>query len=507
MKLNTVIRNLLIYLAIVLLPTSITSYLLIQYKYDSLEKEFMEHTDWTLQFYKNHFDRFIGETIATTEALALVINPGQYEIAEIEDVLSKAHSQDSRYSGLYYVNEQGDILASSVNLQSPVNLADREYFQDVVRSKKTVISKAHTGRVSKRYIISIATPVTQEADYNGYLLLSIRLDYIENEMKVLTPNTFIRVTEMDGTEILSTASKFTESKGEAISTTLTHTPWTLEGKPNFTLFPKEELLNAAFSYIITTFIFTNILLILLKYVLLRRKTAFESAQNEAQKLELVGTLAASTAHEIRNPLTGIKGLIQLLSEKYTDTEDQFYFSVIDEEIKRINEIISEFLVLGKPTAEKTEDNDIRKIISELDPLILSEANLYNIKYRVINDGEHPLLVKCTKDHIKQVILNLTKNAFQAMPSNGTIVIQLQKSSSNCLITITDTGQGIPKEALSKIFEPFFTMKDTGTGLGLVVCRRIITLYGGTIEIESEVNVGTKVKIILPLSIKKTGYEA
>ncbi|QOR67720.1 two-component sensor histidine kinase [Cytobacillus suaedae] len=506
MKLTAGIKRLITYMLIVLLPASIASYLLIQHKYDTLEKELMEHTEWTIHFYKNHFDRFLGETIATTEALALVINPGQNGIEEIEDVLKKAHSQDQRYSGLYYVNEAGDILASSVELKSPVNVADRDYFQDVVRSKKTVVSKAHTGRVSKRYIISIATPVSRGDAYNGYLILSLRLDYIENEMKVLTPDTFIRVTEMDRTEILSTAEQFTESKGKAISATLTHTPWTLEGKPNYSLFPREELLNASFSYIVTTFILTHILLILVKYILLRRKTALESAQNEAQKLELVGTLAASTAHEIRNPLTGIKGLIQLLSEKYTDEKDQLYFSVIDEEIKRINEIISEFLVLGKPTAEKTEDNDIRKIVNELDPLILSEANLYNIKYRVVNDGEHPLLVKCTKDHIKQVLLNLTKNAFQAMSSNGSLVIQLENNSSNCQITITDTGNGIPKEALSKIFDPFFTMKDTGTGLGLVVCKRIITLYGGTINIESEVDVGTKVKILLPLTIKKTGYD-
>jgi two-component system, sporulation sensor kinase D len=504
LKQNAVVKSLFLYLAIVLLPTSIASYLLVQHKYETLEKELMDHTEWTLNFYKNHFDRFLGETIATTEALALVINPGQNEIVEIEDVLKKAHRQDSRYSGLYYVNEQGDILASSVHLQSPVNVADREYFKDVVRSKKTVISKAHIGRVSERYIISIATPVTRNDEYNGYLLHSLRLDYIENEMKVLTPDTFIRVKEVDETEILSTAEQFTKSKGEALSTTLTHVPWTLEGKPNFSLFPKDELTKASLTYIGTIFVLTHIFLILLKYVLLRRKSVRERAQNEAQKLELVGMLAASTAHEIRNPLTGIKGLIQLLSEKYSDKEDQIYFSVIDEEIKRINEIVSEFLVLGKPTAEKTMDNDIRQIISELEPLILSEAHLNNIDYRVINHGEQPLYVKCTKDHIKQVILNLTKNAFQAMSENGTLVIRLEEKTSNCLITIIDSGKGIPQEVLSKIFEPFFTMKDTGTGLGLVVCRRIITLYGGTIDIESEFTIGTKVKIYLPLSTDKTG---
>lgn len=147
--------------------------------------------------------------------------------------------------------------------------------------------------------------------------------------------------------------------------------------------------------------------------MLKRQTKLERVQIEAQKLELIGTLAAGIAHEIRNPLTGIKGLVQLLSEKYQDQTDRFYFSVINKEIARINQIVSEFLILGKPTVQKMSYTDIRDIIVDLNPLIYSEANLYNVQYEYSLPDE-PAILYCTVDQMKQVLLNLTKNALEAM---------------------------------------------------------------------------------------------
>ena len=228
----------------------------------------------------------------------------------------------------------------------------------------------------------------------------------------------------------------------------------------------------------------------------------EQSQIDAQKVELVGTLAASTAHEIRNPLTGIKGFIQLLQEKYKDSEDQYYFSVIDIEIQRINEIVSEFLVLGKPTAHHHAVNDLNAIILELSPLLGSEANLYNTELDLKLNKE-PLYIFCTKDHIKQVLLNLVKNALEAIDKQeGKVTIAVRKFDGNAQIKVTDTGKGMPQEVQSKLFHPFFTMKDTGTGLGLVVCKRIITMYKGTISIKSVPNKGTEVTIMLPLTDPK-----
>jgi two-component system, sporulation sensor kinase D len=212
-------------------------------------------------------------------------------------------------------------------------------------------------------------------------------------------------------------------------------------------------------------------------------------------------LAASTAHEIRNPLTGIKGLIQLLSEKYTNAQDQYYFSVINDEISRINEIVSEFLILGKPTAQKTETLDLRNIIKDLVPLIISEANLHNVHFQSSLPDE-PVMVNCTKDQMKQVILNITKNAFESMENGGELTIKLNRLPTKCQLKIIDTGSGIPDSEIVKIFNPFYTSKDTGTGLGLVVCRRILQSSGGEIFITSKENKGTQVDIFLPLNANK-----
>lgn len=112
--------------------------------------------------------------------------------------------------------------------------------------------------------------------------------------------------------------------------------------------------------------------------------------------------------------------------KNTKTKKTSIFSVINKEIKRINEIVSEFLILGKPAAQILEVLDLRNIFIELNPLILSEANLYNVKYYCLLPPE-PVLVKCTNDQIKQVVLNLTKNAFESMPDGGILKVELKKT--------------------------------------------------------------------------------
>jgi two-component system, sporulation sensor kinase D len=220
-------------------------------------------------------------------------------------------------------------------------------------------------------------------------------------------------------------------------------------------------------------------------------------QNETQKLELVGTLAASTAHEIRNPLTGIKGLFQLLSEKYKDPKDQFYFSIVNKEIDRINEIVNEFLILGKPTIQKMEEIHLDQVINDLNPLIFSESNLFNVHYSYKINSEK-IIVLATMDQLKQVILNITKNALESMSVGGQLIINLDKKDEEAILSIRDNGNGISEEDLKKIFTPFFTSKENGTGLGLVVCKRIIESFNGTIEIKSKINKGTEVIITLPL---------
>ncbi len=250
---------------------------------------------------------------------------------------------------------------------------------------------------------------------------------------------------------------------------------------------------------IATLFLMSILFLLAQYMLLKRQTKLERQQNELQKIELVGTFAASTAHEIRNPLTGIKGLVALLKEKYKDEQDQFYFSIIEQEIERINEIVSEFLILGKPTAIIEQTYDVRTILNEVALIIQSEANLHNIVFH-LHLPDRPVHIRCSKDHMKQVVLNITKNAIEAMTSGDTLTIFVTNNETHAQLQIIDTGKGIPKHIQKHLFHPFFTNKDTGTGLGLVICKRIIEMYNGHIFINSIENEGTTVHIEIPLHI-------
>jgi len=215
-------------------------------------------------------------------------------------------------------------------------------------------------------------------------------------------------------------------------------------------------------------------------------------------LELL-QLVPPTKSVIRNPLTGIKGLVALLKEKYKDEQDQFYFSIIEQEIERINEIVSEFLILGKPTATIEQTYDVRTILNEVALIIQSEANLHNIVFH-LHLPDHPVHIRCSKDHMKQVVLNITKNAIEAMTSGDTLTISVTNNETHAQLQIIDTGKGIPKHIQKHLFHPFFTNKDTGTGLGLVICKRIIEMYNGHIFINSIENEGTTVHIEIPLHI-------
>ena len=140
---------------------------------------------------------------------------------------------------------------------------------------------------------------------------------------------------------------------------------------------------------------------------------------------------------------------------------------------------------------------MRNIITELVPLIEYEAGKDKHQLNILIP-EEPLYIEAPKDQIKQVLLNISKNALESMTNNGRITIHLQKSSNEVCLSVTDTGQGISPKQMKKIFNPFYTSKETGTGLGLLICKRIIESIDGTIEIKSKLNEGTTVTIKLPI---------
>ncbi|MDE5414637.1 ATP-binding protein [Alkalihalobacterium chitinilyticum] len=213
----------------------------------------------------------------------------------------------------------------------------------------------------------------------------------------------------------------------------------------------------------------------------------------SEKLSAVGQLAAGVAHEIRNPLTVISGFLQLMQQREQNTNN--HVPVMLSELARINKIISEFLLLAKPGVQKFENVKICYLIREVVTLLDTSAIMKSISITSefsIDDTT----VECDPDQIKQVLINLLKNSIEAMDDGGQIHIHVYEKDNMIYIQIKDTGNGIPQEVLERIGEPFFTTKPKGTGLGLMICDRIIEHHHGKMDISSVQGKGTTVTIYL-----------
>lgn len=223
----------------------------------------------------------------------------------------------------------------------------------------------------------------------------------------------------------------------------------------------------------------------------------ENKLHQQDKLAAVGQLAAGVAHEIRNPLTSMKGYAEFL-QLDEESEDRLeYLDIILDEIERVNLIVEEFMVLSKPQILNLENKNIVPILESVLSLVKFDSEERNIKILLEIDNEVSL-VACDENRLKQVILNFVKNAMEAMPGGGVLTVILSHANDQVRLAIQDTGIGIPEDKLKKLGEPFFTTKKTGNGLGLMVSFKIIEGHNGNVLVDSVVNKGTTFTIVLPL---------
>ncbi|MGM0836676.1 MAG: PAS domain S-box protein [Bacillota bacterium] len=229
------------------------------------------------------------------------------------------------------------------------------------------------------------------------------------------------------------------------------------------------------------------------------KREMEDQLRKSDTLTVVGELAAGIAHEIRNPMTALKGFIQLLQNSMEDGQYAMYFDVITSELKRIESIITEFLVLAKPQAISYQQKSVVKIMQDTLDLLSAQAALENVQFASLYEEQLPD-VYCEPNQLKQVFINILKNAIEVMPKGGKVTINLKQLENEfLLISIKDEGLGIPGDKIKKLGEPFYTTKDRGTGLGLMVSYKIVEEHNGTIEVESELGKGTTFHIKLPIT--------
>lgn len=225
----------------------------------------------------------------------------------------------------------------------------------------------------------------------------------------------------------------------------------------------------------------------------------EARLREQQKLAVVGQMAAGMAHEIRNPLTSVRGFAQLMSERIKEESGFFkeYMQIMIQEIDQADNFIRNFLQLAKPKPPEKQPCNINKLILSFVKIFESQAFLQGVKLKT-QLQEVPEIVVDT-DQIKQVLLNLCQNALQAMDKGTiTLVTSFHKEHQEICLTVQDDGEGIPPENLERMGTPFFTTKDQGTGLGLSICYTIVDRHHGRIEVDSRLGEGTRFSVYLPV---------
>jgi signal transduction histidine kinase len=246
----------------------------------------------------------------------------------------------------------------------------------------------------------------------------------------------------------------------------------------------------------------NICIICREHMIQNRK--LEREQNfermgQQQHLATIGQIAASIAHDIRNPLTSIQGFIQLIEKSEQRASFQAYYQIIRSEIGRIDTLLREVLVLSKShtaDAESWELVHLDLVLQRLVVLMEPDALKSNIQIRLYLDKKP--IVMGSEEKLQQVFLNLLRNAFEAISENGRIDVILTEQDTAAVILFQDTGSGISPDQLEHLFTPFFTTKEEGTGLGLSICKSIIKAYEGDIRVRNLPDRGAEFKVILPI---------
>lgn len=236
----------------------------------------------------------------------------------------------------------------------------------------------------------------------------------------------------------------------------------------------------------------------------------QEAIRRAETLSMLGTLAAGLAHEIKNPLGGIKGAAQLLNmELPADSPLKEYTSVMTREVDRVNDLIEELLDLARPPSPRLGEVNIGKLLSDIVLLQKESQRPKQLDFQLQFDPSIPA-IRADEKLLIRLFLNLIKNAAEAVDHGGQIIICSRIASQFrynkpgekpvplVLVEIKDNGPGITPEQMENLFTPFYTTKDRGTGLGLAICQKIVSDHGGFLKVESQPGAGTQFSVSLPM---------
>jgi two-component system sensor histidine kinase AtoS len=225
--------------------------------------------------------------------------------------------------------------------------------------------------------------------------------------------------------------------------------------------------------------------------------ALEAQMRQSDRLAALGTLSAGLAHEIRNPLSAIKTFVQLLPRKMSNPAFfEKFQTTVPRELNRINDLIESLLELARPPKLEFKITSLRGCLSQVEDLYRDKLEAGNITLE-ISQEEHLPELWADREHLVRALSNIVLNGLEAMPDGGNLIIKAEELAGRVVLKFTDTGVGMEEATKDKIFNPFFTTKETGTGLGLAMTHKIIQEHGGDIEVESSVGKGTTFSLTIP----------
>jgi len=247
-------------------------------------------------------------------------------------------------------------------------------------------------------------------------------------------------------------------------------------------------------------------------ILFRDLTEIQRLKEEvvrAERLASIGRLAAGVAHEIRNPLSSIKGFATYFRERYREIpEDKQTAEIMIQEVERLNRVVGQLLEFARPMNVDRRTVGVQSLLQHSLRMVESQSREKGIRVESrIDDGVTRLVVD--PDRIQQALLNLFLNGIEAMEAGGTLAVSVRKAGGNTKgveISVSDTGKGIGEEDLIHIFDPYFTTRSSGTGLGLAIVHKVVQSHGGEVRAESEKGKGTKVTLMLPNALEGTPHE-
>ncbi len=234
----------------------------------------------------------------------------------------------------------------------------------------------------------------------------------------------------------------------------------------------------------------------------RQIRALEAEVAQRERLSTLGNMAATVAHELRNPLNSVSMGLQRLKGEFRPTQDEEQYSrfieLMRREVERLNLIVEEFLSLARPMEIKPEPVRIDELLQEMAVLAESDAKSKKVEIKVVVPPDLPV-ARVDRNYFKQALLNLILNGMQAMSRGGGLTLEANVYRDHMVVSVADTGAGIPEDVLPRIFDPYFTTKTKGAGLGLPIARRIVEAHGGSLTVNSTVGQGTRFQIEVPLS--------